>query len=437
MTSRSIAVFGAGYIGLVTSACFADLGHQVILRDIQPDRIAALNAGETPIFEPGLVELLVRNRDRLRFTLDADEATRDAQIVYVCVDTPPLASGDADLSRVWAVIDSVRGAPAVEAVVVKSTVPVGTGAAIRAVMDRSGLARVGYASNPEFTAEGQAVDNFLNPDRVVVGAWDEPTRALVEELHVGVHGPVVSMDVESAEMVKLASNAFLMARISLINEIANVCELTGADIVRVADAVGRDHRVGPHFLRAGLGYGGSCFPKDSLALKQMASNSGYHFQLLSAVIEVNELQKRRAVQKLKSVLGSLRDKRVALLGLTFKPGTDDMREAASIVLASRLLSEGAQVTCWDPMAPALTGHPWSETERFGDVMEALYGADAAILTTEWPQLVNLDWSVAGARMKTPVVLDGRSVLDPMAATRAGLTYLGIGRGAPLTEDGPT
>ncbi len=435
MTSRSIAVFGAGYIGLVTSACFAELGHRVILRDIQPDRIDALNAGETPLFEPGLVELLERNRERLRFTLDADEATRDAQIVYVCVDTPPLASGDADLSRVWSVIDSVKGASAVEAVVVKSTVPVGTGAAIRAVMDRSGLVSVGYASNPEFTAEGQAVDNFLNPDRVVIGAWDEPTRALVEELHAGVDGPVVSMDVESAEMVKLASNAFLMARISLINEIANVCELTGADIVRVADAVGRDHRVGPHFLQAGLGYGGSCFPKDSLALKQMASNSGYHFQLLSAVIEVNELQKRRAVQKLKSALGSLRDKRVALLGLTFKPGTDDMREAASIVLASRLLAEGAEVTCWDPMAPSLIGHPWSQSARFDDPMDALDGADAAILTTEWPQLVTLDWRAAGARMKTPVVLDGRNVLDPLEATRAGLTYLGMGRGAPLKEDG--
>ena len=435
MTSRSIAVFGAGYIGLVTSACFAELGHRVTLRDIQPHRIAELDAGRTPLFEPGLSELLERNRERLRFTLDPDEAMVDAEIVYVCVDTPPLQSGDADLSSVWSVIDSVKGATTVKTVVVKSTVPVGTGAAIRAVMDGSGLAGVSYASNPEFTAEGQAVDNFLNPDRVVVGAWDEPTRALIEDLHEGVRGPIVSMDVESAEMVKLASNAFLMARISLINEIANVCEMTGADIVRVADAVGRDHRIGPHFLKAGLGYGGSCFPKDSLALKQMASNSGYHFQLLQAVIEVNELQKRRAVQKLKSVLGSLREKRVALLGLTFKPGTDDMREAASIVLASRLLAEGAQVTCWDPMAPTLTGHPWLQTLRFDDPMEALDGADAAILTTEWPALVNLDWSAAAGRMKTPVVLDGRNALDPLEAARAGLTYLGVGRSAPLTKLG--
>ncbi len=427
MKPRNLTVFGAGYIGLVTAACMAELGHTVTVMDIQHDRIAELNAGRTPLYEPGLEGLLARNADRLRFTVDARDAVKGAQVIYVCVDTPPLASGDADLSRIWAVLDSVVEAERAEVLVVKSTVPVGTGAAIRAAMDANGLEAVAYAANPEFTAEGQAVENFMNPDRVVIGGWDDQAIKIVADLHEGVSGPIVTMDVESAEMVKLASNAFLMARISLINEVANVCELTGADITRVAEAVGLDHRVGRHFLQAGLGYGGSCFPKDSLALKQMASNSGYHFQLLNAVIEVNELQKRRAVQKLKNALGTLRGKRIALLGLTYKPGTDDMREAASIVLATRLLAEGAEVSCWDPMAPTLTEAPWTGTERFASPLEALDGADAAILTTEWPELDDLPWAEAATRMRGSVLLDGRNALDPETARRAGLTYLGMGR----------
>jgi UDPglucose 6-dehydrogenase len=427
MNARNLTVFGAGYIGLVTAACLAELGHAVTVMDIQDERIAELLAGRTPLYEPGLEELLARNAERLRFTVDAHDAAKDAQVIYVCVDTPPLASGDADLSRIWAVLDSVGQAEQAEVLVVKSTVPVGTGAAIRVAMDANGLGAVAYAANPEFTAEGQAVANFMNPDRVVIGGWDERAIKIVADLHDGISAPIITMDVESAEMVKLASNAFLMARISLINEVANVCELTGADISRVAEAVGLDHRVGPHFLQAGLGYGGSCFPKDSLALKQMASNSGYHFQLLNAVIEVNELQKRRAVQKLKNVLGTLRGKRIALLGLTYKPGTDDMREAASIVLATRLLAEGAAVSCWDPMAPTLTEAPWTSTERFATPLEALDGADAAILTTEWRELDDLPWAEAAARMRGPVLLDGRNALDPETARRAGLTYLGMGR----------
>src|ERR671929_276789 len=347
-----VAVFGAGYVGLVTAAGFADLGHVVTVRDVVPEKIDALREGRVPIYEPGLDELLARSRERLSFTLDVGEAIAGAEFVYVCVDTPPTYSGDADLSRVWTVVDELPLATGVERplLVMKSTVPVGTGEKVRHALDARGFHHVGYVANPEFTAEGSAVEDFRKPDRIVVGAFEEADGDRVEALHAGIDAPVVRTDVNSAEMVKLASNAFLMTRISFINEIANVCEATGADVVQVAQGIGLDRRLGPHFLRAGIGYGGSCFPKDSLALKQLASNSGYHFQLLNAVIEVNELQKRRVISKLEKHLGGLVGKEIALLGLAFKPNTDDMREASSLVLSARLLADGAQVRAYDPVA---------------------------------------------------------------------------------------
>lgn len=425
---RKIAVFGAGYVGLVTGACFAELGHHVVVRDVKPEKIELLQAGNVPIYEHGLEKLLARNHERLTFTLDAGEAMAEAEVVYICVDTPPTVSGDADLSRVWAVVEALKAAAHLTAVVVKSTVPVGTGARIRSFMDAAGLTHVGYASNPEFTAEGRAVDDFLLPDRVVIGAWDAATARLVEDMHKGVRGEVVTMDVASAEMVKLASNGLLATKISFINEIANVCEATGADITAVAKAVGMDRRLGPGFLNAGLGFGGSCFPKDSLALKQLASNSGYHFQLLNAVIEVNDLQRRRAVQRLKDELGALEHTRIALLGLTYKPGTDDMREAPSTVLAGRLLAEGASVRCWDPMARLdESAEPWTSTTRCSSPLEALDGVDAAVVVTEWPEVQDVRWDEAKRTMRRPVVLDGRNALDPRTLESAGITYLGIGR----------
>src|SRR4051812_6783862 len=397
-----ITIFGAGYVGLVTAACFADLGHDVIVRDIVPEKIDALRRGEVPIYEPDLEELLASNTARLRYTLDVREALADAEFVYVCVDTPPLYSGDADLSRVWTVVDElpedVRAT-----IVMKSTVPVGTGEKVRAALDARGLATVGYVSNPEFTAEGTAVRDFMQPDRVVVGAYDDEDGDAVAALHAGIDAPVVRTDVNSAEMIKLAANAFLMTRVSFINEIANVCELVGADVKSVSEGVGLDRRLGPHFLRAGVGWGGSCFPKDSLALKQLAANSGYHFQLLTAVIEVNELQKRRVVQKLQKHLGKLRGKRVALLGLAFKPNTDDMREAPSIVLASRLLAEGAEVRGWDPVAD---GHALPRgVELAASVLEAVQGAGAGVIVTEWPQPRALAPEGGGPAVAKPPIVD--------------------------------
>jgi UDPglucose 6-dehydrogenase len=425
----SIGIFGAGYVGLVTGACFAELGHEVVVRDVVPERIEALRRGEVPIYEPGLEDLLERNAERLDFTLDVGEAVAGAEFIYICVGTPPTYSGDADLSAVWTVIDELQAtatatAPRVVAVM-KSTVPVGTGENVRAALDARGLEHVGYGSNPEFTAEGTAVHDFMRPDRVVVGSFEEADGDAVAALHAGIDAEVVRMDVASAEMVKLASNAFLMTRISFINEIANVCEATGADVVKVAEAVGLDRRLGPHFLRAGIGYGGSCFPKDSLALKQLAANSGYHFQLLNAVIEVNELQKRRVIAKLEKHLGKLRGKRVALLGLAFKPHTDDMREAPSLVLASRLLAAGAEVRCWDPVADAtglLKGFIRCDTP-----LEAADGADAVVIVTEWPELRGLDLDELKGLMRTPVLVDGRNFLEPDAVRAAGLVYEGIGR----------
>jgi UDPglucose 6-dehydrogenase len=422
-----VAVFGAGYVGLVTGACFADLGHDVVVRDVLPERIERLQAGEVPIYEPGLDELLRRNEERLTFTLDVAEAVAGADFLYVAVGTPPTYSGDADLSAVWTVVDELSGLEGRAVLVMKSTVPVGTGQRVRHRLDERGLTEVGYVSNPEFTAEGTAVRDFQHPDRIVIGAFAAEDGDAVEQLHRGIDGPVVRADVASAEMIKLAANAALMTRISFINEIANVCEATGADVVKVAEGVGLDRRIGSSFLRAGIGYGGSCFPKDSLALKQLAANSGYHFQLLNAVIEVNELQKRRVIGKLQNHLGTLRGKTIALLGLAFKPGTDDIREAPSLVLAGRLAAEGAEVRAWDPVADGAQALP--RAVICDDPLDALTGADAAVLVTEWPQLAELDWTEAAGRMRTPLLVDGRNMLDPAALRTAGFTYEGIGRNA--------
>jgi UDPglucose 6-dehydrogenase len=426
-----VGIFGAGWVGLVTGACFAELGHDVVIRDVIPEKIERLRAGEVPFHEADVPELLARNADRLSYTLDVSDVA-DSDFLFVCVDTPPTYSGDADLSRVWRVVDELPKLDGRPILVMKSTVPVGTGEKIRAGLDHRGLDHVGYASNPEFLAEGHAVRDFMHPDRIVVGAFHAEDGDAVASLYDGIDAPIVRCDVNSAEMIKLAANAFLMTRISFINEIANVCEATGADVVAVAEGVGLDSRLGPHFLRAGIGYGGSCFPKDSLALKQLASNSGYHFQLLSAVIEVNELQKRRVIGKLKRHLGDLRGKTVALLGLAFKPNTDDMREAPSIVLASRLLAEGANVRAWDPVADGSVLP--NGVEVVESVAAAVRGADAAVIVTEWAELRGLASEEVRAAMANPLIVDGRNLLDPEATRRAGFAYEGIGR--PLAPDVP-
>jgi UDPglucose 6-dehydrogenase len=422
--TEPIGVVGVGWVGLVTAACFAELGHEVYARDILEDKVESLRRGEVPIHEPGLPELVERNRERLHFTTDMSEVAEHARLLFCCVDTPPTYSGDADLSRVESVVAEL-GETSDHALVMKSTVPVGTGRSI--TRRRPGL---GYVSNPEFLKEGSAVADFMNPDRVVVGADESSERfaAAVAALYEPLGAPVIRTDLASAEMIKLASNAFLATKISFINEIANVSEEVGADVAEVARGMGLDDRIGPKFLRAGVGYGGSCFPKDVQALKQLAGNTGYHFQLLTAVIEVNELQKRRTIGKLQKHLGSLVGKEIALLGVAFKPDTDDIREATSLVLSGRLQGEGASVRAYDPVASSNADGMLGGAVIADSPLEALDGADAAVLVTEWPEFAELDWAGQVKRlMRVPLIVDGRNYLDREALVAAGFTYEGIGR----------
>jgi UDPglucose 6-dehydrogenase len=423
-----IAVIGTGYVGLVTAAGFAELGNEVWCVDIDAEKIARLERGEVPIYEPGLAESIAANRGRLHFSTELAPALEQARLLFVAVGTPPTYSGDADLSAVRAVVDAMPPSDR-HALVMKSTVPVGTGAAIKRTFAEHGKDGFRYVSCPEFLKEGTALADFRRPDRVVVGDDDDWAGDAVVDLYAPLEAPLVRTDVASAEMVKLASNAFLATKISFINEIANVCEETGADVQEVAKGMGLDERIGRHFLRPGIGFGGSCFPKDVNALKQLAGNSGYHFQLLTAVIEVNELQKRRVISKLQKHLGSLVGKTVALLGVAFKPDTDDMREASSLVLAARLQADGAAVRAYDPVAEQEAQRLMPGVTFAPSALDALDGADAVVLVTEWPEFGQLDWSAAAQRMRGRLVIDGRNALDAKAARAAGLTFEGIGRGA--------
>ena len=423
-----IGVIGTGYVGLVTAAGFAELGSEVFCVDIDEAKIEMLRRGEIPIYEPGLVELIASNRERMHFSTTLEEAIGAVRLLFVCVGTPPTYAGDADLSAVNAVVAAMP-ASSEHALVMKSTVPCGTGRSIQRLFAEQHKDAMAYVSCPEFLKEGSALEDFFNPDRVVVGEDGEGWAAgAVCELYAPLGAPLVRTDVASAEMIKLAANAFLATKISFINEIANVCEETGANVLEVARGVGLDARIGPRFLSAGIGYGGSCFTKDVSALKLLAANSGYHFQLLSSVIEVNELQKRRVVAKLARHLGSLAGTRIGLLGLAFKPNTDDMRGASSLVLAARLAAEGAHVRAFDPIATEEARKIMPDLDCVERVEEVIEGADALVLVTEWPELIALDWAAAAAAMAGTVVIDGRNALDADAVRAAGLLYEGIGFG---------
>jgi UDPglucose 6-dehydrogenase len=421
-----IAVIGTGYVGLVTAAGFAELGSEVYCVDVDADKIARLERGEIPIYEPGLAECVARNRERLHFGTELAPALEKTRLLFVAVGTPPTYSGDADLSAVYAVVGAMPASDR-HALVMKSTVPVGTGASIKRAFEEHGKSGFAYVSCPEFLKEGSALKDFLNPDRVVVGDEGDWAGDAVVELYKPLDAPLVRTDIASAEMIKLAANAFLATKISFINEIANVCEETGADVLEVARGMGLDQRIGTHFLKPGIGFGGSCFPKDVSALKQLAGNSGYHFQLLTAVIEVNELQKRRVIGKLQKHLGSLVGKTVALLGLAFKADTDDMREASSLVLAARLQADGARVRAYDPIAETEARKLMVGVEFADSALGALAGADACIIVTEWPEFAELDWAAAADAMNGRVVIDGRNFVDTKAVLASGFAYEGIGR----------
>jgi UDPglucose 6-dehydrogenase len=420
---RDTTVFGAGYVGLVTGACLASAGHRVTVIDVDESKLAALAEGRAPFHEPGLDEIMAGaiEAGTLSFA-HASAISELGEFVFVAVGTPSTPGGAADLRYVRAVVDQVAVAAHPGTVVVMtSTVPPGTGDGLAAILAEGGA---GYVSNPEFLREGSAVRDWFSTDRIVLGGTDEVT-ARVAGLYENIAAPVVTCDIASAELIKYASNAFLATKISFVNEIARLCDSVGADVTVVARGVGLDPRIGSAFLNAGIGYGGSCFPKDTRALDFLASVNGYDFHLLKAVIDVNARQRLLPIMALRSRLDSLLGVRVAMLGLTFKPDTDDMRESPAADVIGMLLAEGADVIGYDPIGrmPAATGFAQAAT-----IAEAMAGAQAAIVATEWRDIVEADWGELVASMAEPrIVFDGRNCLDPAVVRAAGAAYLGVGR----------
>ena len=430
-----ILVVGTGYVGLVAGAGFAEFGNDVICADLDADKIKRLKKGEIPIYEPGLEALVKRNAEgkRLTFTTDVAGAIDGAEIVFIAVGTPPAADGRADLSAVWAVGKTIGTQLRDYTVVVtKSTVPVGTADRLRAIISEHTSVPFAVASNPEFLKEGDAVNDFMKPDRVIIGADDERARDLLELIYrpfVRTNDRMHFMDPRSAELTKYAANAMLATRISFMNEIANLAEKTGADIEHVRLGVGADPRIGPRFLFPGVGYGGSCFPKDVKAILHTAEDAGVSLRVIDAAERANEHQKTVLATKLLDQFGDLANKRIAIWGLSFKPGTDDIREASALVLIERLLEAGAKVTAHDPEAmPNVREVFGSRIDLVDDPYKAVEGADALVLTTEWKQYRMPDFKRIMSLLTTPVLFDGRNIWSPAKLTNLGFTYHGIGRG---------
>ncbi|HEX8732711.1 MAG TPA: UDP-glucose/GDP-mannose dehydrogenase family protein [Ktedonobacterales bacterium] len=440
---RKVCVVGTGYVGLVTGACFADLGNEVVCLDIDTAKIDRLRAGSMPIYEPGLEPLVRRNvsKGRLRFATDYAEAVRDADYCFIAVNTPTVEGAGADMTYVESAAGSIAQHVTRDVIIInKSTMPVGSGDLVSEIARRNlrdPRHRIAVVSNPEFLREGSAVKDFLQPDRVVLGSYDQAAARRVGELYVALRAPIVITDLYTAEMIKYASNAFLATKISFINEMARICDQLGADVKEVAAGMGYDKRIGRDFLNAGLGFGGSCFPKDVKALAHMAGEAGLHPQLLEAVMKINEDQRRVLVDKLVAELGGeerLRGMTIAALGLAFKDNTDDMREAPSIDIIRWLTAAGATVRAFDPVADETARRvlPAEGVIYCGDEFEAATGADAIIVLTEWKRFLDLDLERLRAAMRDPergaVFVDGRNLFDPEEMARLGFRYQGIGRG---------
>jgi UDPglucose 6-dehydrogenase len=430
---RRICVIGTGYVGLVTGACFADMGNQVTCVDVDADKIEKLNRDVMPIFEPGLEEIVRRNRKagRLAFTTSYDEGVAPADFIFIAVNTPSGYEGEAELKYVRMAAEGIARALVREAVIVnKSTVPVGTGDWVASIVERHvkpGI-RFWVVSNPEFLREGSAVNDCMNPDRVVLGSTDRSAAERVAQLYLSLRCPIIITDLRTAEMIKYASNAFLATRISFINEIASICDRLGADVKQVALGMGYDKRIGHAFLDAGIGWGGSCFPKDVKALAHMAAIHGTHPQLLRAVMDINQDQRRKIIQKLRELLGGLDEKTIGILGLSFKPNTDDIREAPSLEVIHLLQAEGARIRAYDPAAMDNARRILPDVILCDSAYEAARGADALVLVTEWNEFKHLDLLKLRELMHQPILVDGRNVYDPAAMREAGFTYWGIGRG---------
>jgi UDPglucose 6-dehydrogenase len=422
---RRIAVVGTGYVGLTTGACLASLGHRVVCADVDSAKVARLRAGRVDILEPGLAALVAEGiaAGRLGFVLGASAAVADAEVVFLCVPTPMGVGGAADLAAVESVIDEVRSLlPPNCVVVTKSTVPVGTAARLRALLDRADVA---VASNPEFLREGSAVHDFLNPDRIVVGSDSQDAAERVAALYARLGAPTVISDAASAEMVKYAANCFLAMKLSYVNAVAELCELLGANVADVTEGMGYDRRIGQAFLAPGPGWGGSCLPKDTSALLQVADAVGFDFGLLRATIDANARQRARMVAKVRAAVGgSLAGARVGLLGLTFKAGTNDLRDSPALAVAALLAAEGAELHAYDPGVDPTVELP--DINLVEDAYQAVKGAAATVLLTEWPAFRGLDWSRVAELMTGDAVVDARNHLDPEALSRAGLAWHGVG-----------
>ncbi|MFZ1917448.1 MAG: UDP-glucose/GDP-mannose dehydrogenase family protein [Terriglobales bacterium] len=454
-----ITVVGSGYVGLVTGACFADLGHEVVLVDNDEKKLEALRTGTVPIHERFLPELIERHRGgRIKFSGDLQAATRASEAIFIAVGTPPTESGDADMSYVESVAREISGAvDSYKVVVEKSTVPVYTNQWIQTIIMRNGTdpEMFDIASNPEFLREGTAVTDFLYPDRIVVGVETERAAEVMRQ----IYGPLTSgwyygradaiprpdraqapprliiTSAKSAELIKHASNAFLAMKISFINAVASICETVGANVQQVCDGLGTDSRIGPRFLNPGIGYGGSCFPKDLTAFRAVAKESGYDFRLLEEVIRINEEQRHRFLRKVRSVLWTLRGKRLGVLGLAFKGGTDDTRESPALLLVQELLHEGCRICAYDPAAMERAKQELGSGIEFAtDAYEAAKGADAVLILTEWEEFATLDLERLRGVVKYPIVLDGRNLYDPAVMTEHGFSYYSVGRPPALREE---
>ncbi|MBN1287741.1 MAG: UDP-glucose/GDP-mannose dehydrogenase family protein [Anaerolineae bacterium] len=435
---REICVVGVGYVGIVTGACFADLGNRITALDINQEKIDNLKKGIMPIYESGLRSMVERNvqAGRLHFTTSYEEALKDAKFVFICVGTPEGVDGEADLQYVRDAACSIAQVMDHPLIIInKSTVPVGTGDWVANIVRENQPKPVDFSvvSCPEFLREGSAIADFLNPDRTVLGSLSPEAANQVAELHLPLRAPIVVTDLRTAEMIKYASNAFLATRISFINEIANVCEALGADVKEVAQGMGYDKRIGHHFLDAGIGYGGSCFPKDVKALAYMAQVHGRHPQLLQAVMEINTHQRLRVIHKLQEELGELAGKTIGLMGLAFKPNTDDIRDAPALTVAERLQELGARIRAYDPVAMDQAGRVMSDITFATDAYDLAKGCDALVVVTDWNEFKQLDMKRIKEAMAQPVLVDGRNIYNPKRMREMGFTYSAFGRGYDSTD----
>lgn len=436
----NIAVVGTGYVGLVTGVCLSEINHQVTCIDIDKEKVSRLRKGISPIYEPGLSELMEKNikKGTLQFTSEHDQGFKNAEVIFIAVGTPQQADGSANLTFVSEVAKSIAQNVKKDVIVVtKSTVPVGTNYMVQNIIKENIInsnVKVKIASNPEFLREGSAIQDTFNGDRIVIGTDDEETANILENMYKPMGLPIFKTDISSAEMIKYASNAFLATKISFINEISNICEKLGANVEDVADGMGYDRRIGRNFLNAGIGYGGSCFPKDTHALVQIAGGVEHNFKLLKSVIEVNNNQQRLMVDKIKSRFNSLEGKVITLLGLAFKPNTDDMREAASIVLAKELVAHGAVVKSYDPIAMENAKSLLPDTiQYYSSAKQALECADAAVIVTEWDEFKNMDLTELHSLMNEAIVFDGRNCFDEKRVIQADIEYHSVGRKSLLSS----